>query len=87
MPVAKMTPLKEIKAVQNWSLQFAMMAAFLSAIGLYSPLINMVNQVSASAKELPQGRLDYPESGSNPPYKPSGYSNPHGGSSLALTET
>ena len=43
MPVAKMTPLKDIKAVQNWSLQFAMMAAFLSAIGLYSPLINMVN--------------------------------------------
>ena len=48
MPVAKMTPLKEIKAVQNWSLQFAMMAAFLSAIGLYSPLINMVNLLTSS---------------------------------------
>ena len=42
MPVAKITPFKDLKAVQNWSLQFALLAAFLSAIGLYSPMVNMV---------------------------------------------
>ena len=51
MPVAKMTPLKDIKAVQNWSLQFAMMAAFLSAIGLYTPLINMVNLLAEGLRK------------------------------------
>ena len=39
-----MIPMKELKAVQNWSLQFATLAAFLSAIGIYAPLINMVIQ-------------------------------------------
>ena len=44
--LAKMIPMKELKAVRNWSLQFATLAAFLSAIGIYSPLINMVSQKS-----------------------------------------
>ena len=39
-----MIPMNELKAVQNWSLQFATLAAFLSAIGIYAPLINMVSQ-------------------------------------------
>ena len=42
--LAKMIPMNELKAVQNWSLQFATLAAFLSAIGIYAPLINMVSQ-------------------------------------------
>ena len=52
-----MIPMKELKAVQNWSLQFATLAAFLSAIGIYAPLINMVSQQLIEEIYLPLIRI------------------------------